>query len=147
MTEATRLFDTLYVEVLRSGRYFRLTEDFGYYQPGENPVVVLVNTETDFASIPRPINVIIPKLGKYTYPSVVHDHLCKEAETWKDRRKGDWVFRKAMKYAGVGLLRRWAMYSAVFLAGMFIWTLNINGRVGRQVEEDRRKADQAQQQN
>jgi len=54
-----------------------------------------------------------------------------------------------MKDVGVGFLRRWAMWLAVFLAGLFVWKLKINGRVGKQADEDRieaeRKAAQAQQ--
>ena len=105
-----------------------------------------VGSRTDFASIPRLVTVLIPKLGKHTYPAVVHDYLCRTAPDWKTRVKGDRVFRQAMKAIGVGFLKRWVMWLAVFLAGWFVWTFKINGRVGKQAEEDKAEEKAAQNQ-
>ena len=150
MAKATNPFNALYVEVLTTGRNFRVTKEFRYTKKGTKPVVVPVDSKTDFASIPRPLTFFIPKLGKYTYPAVVHDYLCRTAKSWKERRAADLIFRLAMKDAGVGFLRRWAMWLAVWLAGLVFWKMNINGRVGKQADEDRREAErkaaQAQQQ-
>jgi hypothetical protein len=146
MTKDPRSFDTLYVEVLATGRNFRLTKDFGYRQSGSTPIITPAEFETDFASIPRFVTIFVPKLGRYTYPAVTHDYLCRIAQTWKERSIGDRIFRKAMADAGVGFLRRGAMWLSVYLAGWFVWTLNFKGRVGKQEEEDKRKAEQAQHQ-
>ncbi len=140
MTETTRLFTTLHVEVLTTGRNFRLTKEFTYSPPGDKPIIVPVDSKTDFASIPRLLTILIPKLGKHTYPAVVHDYLCRTAPNWKARATGDQVFRQAMEAIGVGCLKRWAMWLAVRLAGWFFWTFNINGRVGKQADEERKEA-------
>ena len=117
MPETTRLFTTLRVDVLTTGRNFRLTKDFCYSPPGANPIIVPAGSETDFASIPRLLTILIPKLGRHTYPAVVHDYLCRTAPNWRARASSDQVFRQALKAIGVGLLKRWGMWLVVFLTG------------------------------
>ncbi|MFC1954576.1 hypothetical protein ACFLVZ_01985 [Chloroflexota bacterium] len=46
-----------------------------------------------------------------------------------------------MKDVGVGFLKRWSMWLAVRLAGWFVWTFNINGRFGKQADEDKAEVD------
>lgn len=147
MTEDTRLFTPLHVEVLTTGRNFRLTREFTYSRPGAKPIIVPVDSKTDFASIPRALTILIPKLGKHTYPAVVHDYLCRTALNWKARVTGDRIFRQAMEAIGVGFLKRWAMWLAVFMAGWVVWTFKINGRVGKQAEEDKIEAEEKAAQN
>jgi len=141
MTEITSPFSKLYVEVLTTGRNFLLTEEFSFTQPGHEPVVTPVGFKTDFASIPRFATFFVPKLGRYTYPAVTHDYLCRIAKTWEERAGADWMFRNAMEVMGVGFLRRWVMWFSVYTAGWFVWTFNINGRVGIQAEEDRKETE------
>ena len=140
MNNTPSLFSELHVEVLTTGRHFRLIKEFTYTPTEKDKVIVPIDFKTDFASIPWLATIFIPKLGKYTQPSVIHDYLCREADTWQDRSNGDTVFRKAMKAVGVGLIRRWAMYIAVWIAGVIAWTLakvlKIRGRVGKQWAED-----------
>ena len=141
MTETVGSFNTLYVEVLTTGRDFRLTQDFSYSPPGVKSVVAPADSETDFASIPRLVTWLIPKLGKHTYPAVIHDRLCRTASNQKERATADWVFRKGMEDAGVGFPKRWVMWLAVRIAGWVVWTFNINGRVGKQADEDKIEAE------
>lgn len=151
MSEHNKPFSTLYVEVLSTGRNFQLTEDFSYLREGEDTITAPKNFETDFASIPRYVTFVVPKLGKYTQPAVIHDYLCRTADSWNKRAEGDKVFRLAMKDAGVGRLRRRAMWLAVYLAGWFVWTFGIDGRVQKQKDQDednaRKEAEETAAQN
>ncbi|MFC1954577.1 DUF1353 domain-containing protein [Chloroflexota bacterium] len=82
-------FSTLYVEVLRTGRNFQLTRNLTYRQQGASPIIAPAKSRTDFASITRLVTWLIPKLGNHTYPAVIHDYLCRTAETGKQRTKAD----------------------------------------------------------
>lgn len=144
MNEAVEPFTELHVQVLATGRHFRLTEDFTYFPPGGEAIVAPANFRTDFASIPRFATLVVRKLGRHTQPAVIHDYLCREANTWQENSEGDTVFREAMKAVGVVFLKRWAMYVVVWVAGVIawaIWTFKINGRVGKQAEEDKIEAE------
>ncbi|MFC2038185.1 DUF1353 domain-containing protein [Chloroflexota bacterium] len=139
MNKSAKTFSELQVEVLSTGRHFRLIKVFIYSPSGSKAISVPADFETDFASIPGFATIFVPKLGRYTQPSVVHDYLCREANSWGERSKGDTVFRQAMEAVGVGVVKRWAMYVAVLLAGMVAWAsarVGIKGRVGRQYDED-----------
>ncbi len=139
MNEAANPFSDLHVKVLATGRHFLLTEDFTYTPLAGDAIVARTDFKTYFASIPRFATLFVRKLGKHTQPAVIHDHLCRKAEKWQERSDGDTVFREAMKAVGVGFLKRWAMYLAVWIAGVIafgLWTVKINGRVGKQKVED-----------
>ncbi len=68
----------LIVEVLPSGKRFRLHHEFTYlWQWGLRSVRITVpaGAVTDFASIPRFARMLIPKLGRYNKAAVIHDYL------------------------------------------------------------------------
>jgi Protein of unknown function (DUF1353) len=54
---------------------------------------------TDFASVPRVVNWIIPRYGRYTKAAIVHDFLC-SVEVPRgaiSRADADGVFRRALR--------------------------------------------------
>ena len=73
--------------------------------------------ETDLASVPRFLTWLVPRYGRYTKASLIHDYLCSTADpkvgSPTDRFKADEVFREAMRELKVGWVRRWMMWGAV----------------------------------
>lgn len=107
-------------------RRFKMHEDLVYHSDRYGVLTVPASIEkpfrTDFASIP----LIVPKWlldpmgggwfdrdGHSRLPAVLHDYMCQEAESHKDRVKADKVFRESMKSKGVGRAARNIMYGAV----------------------------------
>lgn len=92
-----------------------ITEGVTYYlsdKAGE--VCVPSGFETDLASIPDWVpRFIADPAGKSRLPAIVHDYLCRQAQSRKDRILADHVFLEAMKDCGVPKWRRWLMFSAV----------------------------------
>ncbi len=83
-------------------------------------ITVPSDTPTDFASVPRPFVWFIPRYGRWTKPSIVHDHLWRTAApagevSW---RAADRYFRESMAHTEVPLLRRWIMWAAVRVAAL-----------------------------
>ena len=86
---------------------------------------------TDFASIPRFFQTLIPKNGKYDAAAIVHDYLYRHqplvaSRITRDmkritRKDADGIFRRIMKELGVGWFRRSLMYRAVRLGGGIPW--------------------------
>jgi len=74
---------------------------------------------TDFASIPRITHPIIPKLGRYNRPAILHDYLYASGDF--PRRTADTIFLLAMKNVGVSAARRQIMYLAVRVGGWVPW--------------------------
>lgn len=71
---------------------------------------------TDFASVPRALTWLVPKMGAWTKASVLHDQLCNLLERGDDRVSAvdvDGVFRRVMREAGTPLVRRWLVWTAV----------------------------------
>ena len=83
--------------------------------------------KTDFASIPRIVNSIVPKNGRHDGAAIVHDYLYREqprvapAMNPITRLDSDRIFRRIMKELGVGIIRRNLIYRAVRLGGGFSW--------------------------
>jgi hypothetical protein len=79
--------------------------------------VVPAKYQTDFASVPRVFQWLLPKYGRYTKSAVLHDFLCDASKTGKfDRDDADGIFRRTMRELGVSFLRRWIMWAAVSAA-------------------------------
>lgn len=117
----------LVVEVQPDGRTFKIYREFTYRWYWREKGVDLVSVVrvplgfvTDFASIPRIARLIIPKLGKHTKASVVHDYLY-SGHRFLSRAKADQCFRAGMKELGVSWAKRWAMWAAVRLGGWMAW--------------------------
>jgi len=75
---------------------------------------------TDLASIPRLLRWVIPGVGDWNRPSVVHDYLYVHPDDWT-RREADRLFLAGLEAEGVGRLKRWAMYAAVRVGGGVLW--------------------------
>lgn len=76
---------------------------------------------TDFSSIPRLFQNIIPKLGRYNRPSVAHDYAYEDGVPGMSRREADLMFRDGMKAEGVSWHRRWLMWAGVRVGGGGDW--------------------------
>jgi len=120
----------LIVEVMESGKRFKVAREFTYlWKRDYIHVHVKTGFITDFASIPRLARLIIPKLGRYTKASVIHDYLYQhhdiditESISYAfNRKQADICFRDAMKELGVVKWKRNLMYWAVRLGGWVAW--------------------------
>lgn len=121
----------LVVEVMPSGKRFKLHYDFTYYWKRYGVKVhVPAGFETDFASIPRPVRFIIPKLGRYNKAAVLHDRLYQNHRVDSGDKRwfyvfpryfADLLFLDAMIDLGVVKWKRLAMYYAVRAFGWLAW--------------------------
>ncbi len=123
----------LVVEVMPSGKRFKLHYDFRYYWRRHGIWIhVKAGFETDFASIPKIFRIIIPKLGRWNKAAVIHDYLyqnhniviCKLLPSTKfrfSRKLADLIFRDAMTDLGVAKWKRYVMYWGVRVGGFLAW--------------------------
>lgn len=89
------------------------------YQGNRDRFVVPVGEESDFASVPRPVQWLFPKSGRYTKAAVLHDHLWKNgAALGIGMKDADGLFRKCMHELKVPFLQRWTMWSAVRIVSL-----------------------------
>lgn len=115
----------------RLGEPFRLGLPFEVQYRGLT-IVCPAGMVTDGASIPRFFWRVIgsPWSGLYREPAVVHDGLyagacwvtCLGAASSLDRAGSDLCFLRLMAHAGVGRIRRWAMYWGVRIGGRWAWS-------------------------
>lgn len=84
----------------------------------------------DFASVPRPLWAIFPRVGRYTRAALVHDRLYHQARG--SRALADSVFLAIMEADKVPAWQRWAMYLAVRVFGGVYWERrrNANAQAG-----------------
>jgi hypothetical protein len=103
-----------YLNTPREGKWFRLMCNLNYVARGGMVIIVPAGTYTDFASIPRGLRWLIPRVGDHGKAAVVHDYLCDQYNVGiGTRRRADRIFLEAMVELGVGRLKRRIMYSAV----------------------------------
>lgn len=93
------------------GKWFSLKEPLDYIAKDGEPFYVPAGTNTDFASIPRGLRWLIPRVGRHGKAAVLHDWLCEFRVI--PRKQADKIFLEALKSLGVGLIKRRAMYSGV----------------------------------
>ena len=125
----------LIVEVMESGKKFKLVYPFTQKHRIKRGEWVILEIPrgfvTDFASIPRLARLIIPKLGRHTKASVVHDYLYQyhnvnvhEADrtyyTYK-RKVADDLFLEGMIDLGVRHWKANLMYYGVRAFGWLAW--------------------------
>jgi hypothetical protein len=114
MTPRSRFLVPLRVTPLDDGRTWVLLSPFtyevGHLGSGQH-IHVPPGFRTDFASTPRAVWWILPKVGRYTRAAVLHDYLYSVGTT--SRRDADHIFREAMGVSGVNPVARWAMWAAV----------------------------------
>lgn len=101
----------------------RQTENEFIYSPTKElnlkPVKVPKGFVTDFASVPWPACMLIPKDGNYNQAAVVHDYLYHTQI--RPKVEADTIFLDGMKTLGVSLIKRHIMYNAVKIFGGFGW--------------------------
>lgn len=66
---------------------------------------------TDFASVPRALQWLIPPMGRYGAAAVVHDYLC--VTNHVSRKEADVIFLHLMRQEGVKPWKAYLMYAAV----------------------------------
>lgn len=117
--------DVLLVSPLDDGKSWVLMRGFGYAR-GSEKSGDLINVPrgfiTDFASVPRLIQGLVPRWGKYGNAAVIHDWLYWEQSI--DRREADLIFLEAMEVMKVGPVTRFVIYKAVRLFGWYAWLRN-----------------------
>lgn len=100
------------------GEAWEVAGDFRCLWDG-GEVVVPAGFTTDLASVPRLFTAVVPVIGNQNGPATVHDW-CYDQQTMT-RAEADSLFLAGMEAAGVGWLRRWAMYAAVRVGGWVPW--------------------------
>ena len=121
----SRFTEVLTVSPLNDGKTWFTRRDFGYdigTEGSGNTIDVPISFMTDFASIPRPFWVILPKWGKYGNAAVIHDY-CYWAQK-RSRKEADDIFLEAMGVLGVSAFKKYPMYWSVRLFGGGAWKGN-----------------------
>lgn len=114
----------LVVEVMPSGKKFKLHYDFTYLWKRKKTIIcVKAGFLTDFASIPRILRWLIEKLGRYNKAAVIHDALYQDVVPGYKftRKEADLCFLDGMADLGVIKWKRNLMYQAVRLFGWIAW--------------------------
>lgn len=128
MSSFTKSLTTTYVgkgfrKVARSFVYFAGKND------GEETIKVPAGFVTDFASVPFPASMLIPKDGDYNQAAVLHDYLYSKLGNIPERKykraQCDKIFIQAMRVLGVSRFKRHVMYRAVRLGGGFGWNKHL----------------------
>jgi hypothetical protein len=86
------------------------------YRGNSELFVVPIGSSTDYASVPKIFQWLIPRSGRYTRAAVLHDYLWSSGKC--SLADADGIFRKAMAELGVPFLRRWTMWAAVRIASL-----------------------------
>src|SRR2546428_11438136 len=125
----SRFTDVLLVSPLADGSTWVIMRDFGYdvgVEASGDHIDVTVGFQTDFATIPRPFWIILPKWGRYGNATVIHDWLY-----WTQARPpphADATFLEAMGVLGVSGAVKYTLYWAVRLFGGVAWDRNAADR-------------------
>lgn len=117
-----------------NGREVKLTKPFKvklieHYSDGTIEVRIIkvpVDFISDLASVPRPIQWLVPRFGKYNAAAVVHDWLFIHGKIEGEpitRRLADQIFLAIMKESGCGWRKR-PMFAAVRMFGYQLWKNN-----------------------
>jgi hypothetical protein len=84
------------------------------YQGNSDSFVVPTGSQTDFASVPKIFQWLLPRSGRYTKPAVLHDFLCRRGDqVGCPVNDADGIFRRSMAEMQVPFLKRWVMWAAV----------------------------------
>ncbi len=98
------------------GFAYRTDVDRGYGALASWVITIPVDFETDFASVPRLLQVLFPPTGTYGKAAVLHDYLYRTPGV-ASRDEADLVFKEAMKALGTGWFTRQCLYHGVRLFG------------------------------
>lgn len=122
----------LYLSDTGNGRTFIVRRPLRYVYKLKYRVHVHHGFETDLASIPRWLTIIVPKLGRFNSAAVIHDFMYRNGYVMNfsrdpvqkqsiNRKQADDIFLDAMEYSGVGYLRRKLIYFGVRSVGWRYW--------------------------
>jgi hypothetical protein len=103
-----------------SGGIWETHEAFTFTWNGTE-IIVPEGFKTDFASVPRPFRMFVPKSGKYNQAAVVHDFIYVHQVERFTKQEADLIFLDGMKVLGVGRMKRTIMYYAVKYFGKGKW--------------------------
>lgn len=124
MSSFTRELNTVYIP--ETGRW-RIDKGFIYHvgeEASEETIYVPPGFDTDFASVPWPASMFIPKSGRYNQAAVLHDYLYSKlgiVEKEYTRAECDKIFLEAMTVLKVNRFKRKLMYRAVRIGGGIGW--------------------------
>jgi len=111
---------------LPDGNYV-LAEPFRFTVDAKLEIVVPAGFVTDFASIPMPAALLLPKNTLHDIPALVHDYLYWRQDVPK--RRADEIFVNALRNMGIPEWQAWGMHQAVRSAkGDEAWKENCENR-------------------
>jgi hypothetical protein len=99
-------------------RTARLLTEFEY-KDSKGAVLVPVGFLTNFASVPRMLQNLIPMRGPWSPAAVAHDHMYSEQRI--TRKEADRLFYKIMLAHNVGIVTARTMWAAVRAFGWIAW--------------------------
>jgi len=118
----------LVVEYLPKINKWKTKRELVYFvgeEYSEERIVVPRGFITDFASIPWPASMLIPKSGRYNQAAVLHDWLYDRAGVLDNktytRAEADKIFLEAMTVLKVNKFKRWVMYRHVRVWSWIFW--------------------------
>ena len=117
--------DVLLVSPVDDGKSWVLMRGFGYARGSEDSGDVIEVPEgfiTDFASVPRLIQWIVPRWGKYGNAAIIHDWLYWQQEM--PRREADLILLEAMAVMKVFPPLKHMIYCAIRIFGWYAWLRN-----------------------
>ena len=110
---------------------WRVITPFSFVYNRELSILIPIDFETDLASVPSVFGPVVPKIGYWSQPAVVHDYLYHNHREGHDstmsRARADKIFHegiklKAKEYDVPTYLRRdWIIYGGVRAGGENSW--------------------------
>lgn len=115
------------LEDAEDGLHATLLEALSYLTLDGWFISVPAGFPTDYASIPRPLQVIIPPRGVYNRPAFIHDYLYHFAPVDPHtgqrctQARADSILREACENCDDRFTQRWAIYLGLRLGGWVAW--------------------------
>ena len=111
-----------------NGRRHKLGKALRYICSNGDVVIADMGFISDFASIPWPARMLLPRSGPYNPAAVIHDWLYEKQVISGDvglvpvsRLRADQIFLEAMRVCKVPVWKRRIMYRGVRLGGWAPW--------------------------
>lgn len=119
----------LKVSPYADGKTWVIREEFSYdvgYLGSNNTISVPSGFATDFASVPQVMWWFIAPWGLHGNGAVIHDYLYWMQQ--RSKKESDLIFLEAMGVLGVNVIKKYIIYYAVKLFGIFAWKSNTNNK-------------------
>ena len=117
--------DALVVSPLADGHTWVVLSEFAYHVGEEgsaDKIDVEIGFMTDFATVPWPVWVILPRWGKYGNATVIHDWLYWDQS--RPRKEADEILFEAMGVLEVASWQKYLIFWAVRTFGLMAWIRN-----------------------